>query len=116
MKNTMVVSLITVTADNLFATDFSPMNQREYTQDWLVVFYSILTLVGYLMPNPIYTYILNRKENGLFVPNWLAMFYGISTLVGYLMPNPIYTYILNREENSLFVPNWLLSYLYIYIK
>ena len=25
----------------------------------LVVFYGILTLVGYLMPNPLYTYILN---------------------------------------------------------
>ena len=25
----------------------------------LVVFYSISTVVGYLMPNPVYTYILN---------------------------------------------------------
>ena len=30
-----------------------------YTADWLVVFYGISILVGYLMPNPIYTYILN---------------------------------------------------------
>ena len=26
---------------------------------WLVVLYGRLTLVGYLMPNPIYTYISN---------------------------------------------------------
>ena len=27
----------------------------------LVGFYGISTIVGYLMPNPIYTYILNKK-------------------------------------------------------
>ena len=53
----------------------------------LVGFYSISTTVGYLMPNPIYTYILNIYD--------LVWFYGRSTIVGYLMPNPIYTYILN---------------------
>ena len=29
------------------------------TIGWLVVFYDISMLVGYLMPNPAYTYILN---------------------------------------------------------
>ena len=53
----------------------------------LVGFYGISTIVGYLMPNPLYTYILNIYD--------LVGFYGISTIVGYLMPNPLYTYILN---------------------
>ena len=29
---------------------------------WLVDFYGISTLVGYLMPNPVYTYILNLYD------------------------------------------------------
>ena len=39
------------------------------------------------MPNPLYTYILNRYD--------LVGFNGISTIVGYLKPNPLYTYILS---------------------
>ena len=31
----------------------------EYQIDWLVIFYGVLTIVGYLMPNPVYTYIMN---------------------------------------------------------
>ena len=51
-------------------------------------FYGISTIVGYLMPIPLYTYILNI---------WFGLvgFYGISTIVGHLMPNPFYAYILN---------------------
>ena len=52
-------------------------------------FYGISTIVGYLMQNPLYTYILN-----IYDLVWLG-FYGISTILGYLMPNPLYTYILN---------------------
>ena len=52
----------------------------------LVMFYGISTIVGYLMPNPFYTYVLSMV--------WFG-FYGILTIVGYLMPNPLYTYILN---------------------
>ena len=52
----------------------------------LVEFYGISTIVGYLIPNPLYTYILAF--------GWVG-FYGILTNVGYLMPNPLYTYILN---------------------
>ena len=48
---------------------------------WLVGFYGISTIVGYLMPNPLYTYILNIYD--------LVGFYGISTIIGYLMPNPL---------------------------
>ena len=55
----------------------------------LVGFYGISTFVGYLMPNPLYTYIFKDIGFGLVV------FYGISTIVSYLMPNPLYTYILN---------------------
>ena len=50
-----------------------------------VWFYGISTNEGYLMPNPLYTYILNIYD----------LFYGISTSVCFLMPNPLYTYILN---------------------
>ena len=54
-----------------------------------VWFHGISTIVDYLMPNPLYTYILNIYDLGL------VGFYGISTIAGYLMPNPLYTYILN---------------------
>ena len=57
----------------------------KYIGFGLVGFYGISTIVGYLMPNPLYTYIRFG----------LVEFYGISTIVCYLMPNPLYTYILN---------------------
>ena len=53
----------------------------------MVWFYGISTIVSYLMPNPVYTYILDIYD--------LVWFYGISTIVSYLMPNPVYTYILD---------------------
>ena len=58
----------------------------------LVWFYGISTFVGYLMPNPLYTYIFNIYNLVWFGLVW---FYGISNIVGYLMPNPLYTYVLN---------------------
>ena len=61
----------------------------KYILFGLVWFYGISTIVGYLMPNPLYTYILN-----IYDLVWLG-FNGISTIVGYLMLNPLYTYILN---------------------
>ena len=49
---------------------------------WVVEFYGISTIVGYLMPNPLYTYIL-------IIYDLVCLgFYGISTIVGYLIPNP----------------------------
>ena len=51
----------------------------------LVVFYCISTLVGYLMPNLVYTYILNIYD--------LDWFYDVSTTAGYLVPNHLYTQI-----------------------
>ena len=56
----------------------------------MVGFYGISTIVGYLMPNPLYTYIYIK-----YIGFGLVGFYGISTIVGYLMLNPLYTYILN---------------------
>ena len=78
-------------------------------------------LVGYLMPNPFYTYILDIYDliwlsfmafqpfecqpfecQILFIYIYfkslrfgLVEFYGILTIVGYLMPNPLHAYILN---------------------
>ena len=56
--------------------------------DWfgLLGFYGISTIVGYLMPNPLYTYIMNI---------WFGLvgFYDISTILGYLMSNPVQTNI-----------------------
>ena len=69
-----------------------------YDHWFLVVLYGISTIVGYLMPNPFYTYILN-------IYNSLAViFYGISTIVGYLMPNP-FIYILNIWFLNIFLDN-----------
>ena len=61
---------------------------KEVLQFGLVWFYGTSTIVGYLMPNPLYIY---TKYIGF----GLVGFYGISTVVGYLMPNPCYKYILN---------------------
>ena len=84
--------------------------------DW---FYGLSTIIGYLMPNPLYTNILNIKDlvwfrlvllhinhcrlfkakSSLYIYieyigfGWVG-FYGISTIEGYLMPNPLYSYIL----------------------
>ena len=35
-------------------------------RDGLAVFYSISTIIGYLMPNPVYTYILNTWFENTF--------------------------------------------------
>ena len=35
------------------------VNKNEYVKGWLVVFYGISTLVGNLMPNSVYIFILN---------------------------------------------------------
>ena len=58
---------------------------------FLVWFYGISTIVGYIMPNPIYTYLLKIY----IIWFGLVWFYGISTIVGYLMPNSVHTYLLN---------------------
>ncbi len=62
----------------------------KYIWVGLVGFYGILTIIGYSMPNPLYTNILN-----IYDLVWLVGFYGISTIIGYSMPNPLYTCILN---------------------
>ena len=55
----------------------------------LVGFYGISTIVGYLIPNPLYTYISN-----IYDLIWLD-FMSHAPIASYLMPNPLYTYILN---------------------
>ena len=84
----------------------------------LLRFHDTSTIVGYLMSNPLYTYILNIYDLvcfGLWHMNHcrlfnaksssyiyikyigfgLVWFYGTSSIVGYIMLNPPYTYILN---------------------
>ena len=53
----------------------------------MIWFYGISTIIGYLMPNPLYTYMSNIYN--------LVWFYAISNIVGYLMPYPLDTYILD---------------------
>ena len=90
----------------------------KYIGFGLVRFYGISTIVGYLQPNPLYTYISNiydlvclvlghinhcrlfNANSSLYIYIkyiWFGLvgFYGISTIVGYLMPIPLYTYMIN---------------------
>ena len=46
----------------LINAKFSLYLYIKYIWFGLVGFYGISTIVGYLMPNPIYTYILNRHD------------------------------------------------------
>ena len=46
----------------LFNAEFSLYIYIKYKRFGLVEFYGISTIVGYLMPNPLYTYILNIKD------------------------------------------------------
>ena len=61
-----------------------------------VWFDGISIIVGYLMPNPLYTY----PHYTYILSIWfvLVWFYGISTIVDYLMPNTLYTYLLDLEN------------------
>ena len=61
----------------------------------LVWLYGISTIVGYLILNPLYAYILNIYDLVGLVWVGLGWFYGISTIVGYLILNPLYADILN---------------------
>ena len=101
----------------LFNAKFTSYIYINYIWFGWVGFYGISTIVGYLMPDPLYTYIFNIIWFGLVLWHinhcrlfnaksslyiyikyiWFGLvgFYGISTIVGYLMPNPLYTYILN---------------------
>ena len=52
--------------------------------------YVISTIVGYLMPNHLYTHTFN-----ILNLVWFGLVYVISTIVGYLMPNHLYTHTFN---------------------
>ena len=91
----------------------------------LVWFYNISTIVGYLIPNILYTYILNiydffrfgfwhinhcrlfNTKYSLYIyikyMIFLGLVFDISTIVGYLIPNILYTYIW-------FLLIWFLTY------
>ena len=56
----------------------------KYIGFGLVGFYGISTIVGYLMPNPFYTYILKIYDFGL------VGFYRIPTTVCHSMSNSLY--------------------------
>ena len=61
----------------------------KYIRFGLVGFYDIPTILGYLIPNPLYTYILDIYDLvwlGIMAYQPLVGLYGISTIVGYLMP------------------------------
>ena len=45
---------------------------------------------GYLMANPVHTYIFHIRE--------ILWFKGISTIVDYLIPNPFYKCLLNIKD------------------
>ncbi len=55
IKNTMIMVTIT---EEFVEKGMLWIKQNLYTFD-LVGFYGISTIIGYFMPNPLYTYILN---------------------------------------------------------
>ena len=96
----------------LFNTKSSLYIYIKYIGFGLVRFYDTSTIVGYLMPNPLYTYILDiydlvwlgfmtyhcrlfNAKSSLYIYikyigfGWVG-FYDISTIVGYLMLNHLY--------------------------
>ena len=95
----------------LFNTKSSWNIYIKYIWFGLVWFYGISAIGSYLMPNPLYTYILNiydlvwlvlwhinhcRLFNAKYIyikyiGFGLVWFYGISTNVGHSMPNPFFT-------------------------
>ena len=104
---------------SLFNAKSSLYMYIKYRWIGFVGFYGMSTTVGYLMPNPLYTYISNiymiwfcwflwhvnhcrlfNAKSSLYIYIeyiWFSLvwFYGISTIIGYSMPNPFYTYISN---------------------
>ena len=61
----------------------------KYIGFCLAGFYGISTIVGHIMPNPLYT------NTSKYIWFGLVGFYGISTIVGYLMKNLLYKYMWN---------------------
>ena len=60
----------------------------KYIWFGLVGFYGVSTIIGYLMPYPLHTYTK-------YIWFSLVGFHGISTIVGFLMPNPLCTFMLS---------------------
>ena len=75
----------------LINTNYCSYGSIKYICFCMVGFYGMSLIVGYLIPNTLYTHILDIW----FVLVW---FYGISTIVGYLMLNKVYVYLVNTYE------------------
>ena len=75
-----IISIIIISDENINHYHFLWIEFFWVMVSW---FNGMSTSVGYLMPNPLHTYI----SNIWFV---LLVLYGISTISGYLMPIPLY--------------------------
>ena len=108
----------------------------KYIWFGLVGFYGVSTIVGYLMPNPLYTYILNiydlvwlgflwhinhcrlfNAKSSLYIYIyikyiWIGLigFYGVCPIVGYLMSNPLYIYIYIKYIWFHYVGFWYINH------
>ena len=80
----------------LFNTKYSLYIHIKNIGFGLAWFYGISTIVSYLMPNSLYTYISNIYD--------LVGFYGLSTIVGYLMTNSRYKKLVPLVEGDLKAP------------
>ena len=90
----------------LFNAESSLYIYIKYIRFGLDWFYCTSNIVGYSMPNPFHTYVLNIYD--------LVWIYGTSTLLGYLMPRIWYGLVLwHINHRRLFNAK---SYLFIYIK
>ena len=73
--------------------DIQPVHLRVWSKGDKFFFNCTSTIVGYLMPNPLYIYIYIYIYIKDIYFGFIG-FCGISTIVGYSMPNPhIYIYI-----------------------
>ena len=90
VNNSLIPHIKRTPAKTGLLVDISLGTHQDSVVVWFLGFYGILTLVGHLMPNPLYTMIYI-----IYIGLGLVGFYSISIIVDYLMPNPPYTYILN---------------------
>ena len=79
-----------------------------------MILFTWVFYVGYLMPNPLYTYKENMALNNqhktyicIYICIWFGLlgFYGISNIVGYVMPNPLYISSSSCRAGSTDIPD-----------
>ena len=78
----------------LFNAESSLYLYIKYIRFGLIGFYSMSTIIGYLILNPLYTYILKTY----LVLFGLVRFYRMSAIFGYLMPNTVDVHILSIDD------------------